>query len=338
MNELSPAIPASGAEAPTHHLLPIGRWRTVVQLPGETKETEVIQEITREDIEAIAAELNKRRLDPNWPGLLLDVDHFSDFKDQSSEAAGWYKGPFTVEADGMHSPVELTTKGISLIEGKIFKQLSPTLLTNRRGETFHPISLESMALTNKPRFRELALVANRGDSIQLTPHQSEELMNEELLAALGLPADATAEQAVDVVKTLNRKVTDLETQNLERDADAFIAAHGDKFEDQDKARALFIQNRETAETLAGNLKVMTAAPVAKEPEPVEEPTKTLNRADTKPPVASPADEPDPEGKVEAQRAVKIRNRAMTLSESGMPWSNAWDKATREIETEEAVKG
>lgn len=335
MNEMTPVVPSASAE--THHLLPLGRWPTRVQRPGSDQVDEIIQEITLEDITAIANSLNAEAAKPNWPGLLLDVDHFSDFKDKPSEAAGWYKGPFTVEPDGLHAGVELTTRGRELIEGKIYKRLSPTLLTRKSASgTYRPFSLESMALTNKPHFQELALVANRGDSFTLTPHQSEEPMNEELLQALGLPKDATAETAIEAVKTLNRKVTDYETQVLERDADAFIAKHGEKFQDTDKARELFIQNRAAAETLADNLKVIEvkAAPAAKVEKPAEE-TKILNRTDTKTPVASPADEPEEPGKADAQRAVKIRNRAQELSDlHGMPWANAWQRAEAEIAKQE----
>ena len=49
----------------------------------------VTQVIDREACDRIAAEFNSRKADSNFPGVLVDFDHFSLDKEKSSEAAGW---------------------------------------------------------------------------------------------------------------------------------------------------------------------------------------------------------------------------------------------------------
>ena len=49
----------------------------------------VTQVIDREGCNRIAADFNGRKSDANFPGVLVDFDHFSLDTDKSSEAAGW---------------------------------------------------------------------------------------------------------------------------------------------------------------------------------------------------------------------------------------------------------
>jgi len=49
----------------------------------------VTQVIDREACDRIAADFNGRKADANFPGVLVDFDHFSLDTGQSSEAAGW---------------------------------------------------------------------------------------------------------------------------------------------------------------------------------------------------------------------------------------------------------
>ena len=49
----------------------------------------VTQVIDREACDRIAADFNSRKSDSNYPGVLVDFDHFSLDTEKSSEAAGW---------------------------------------------------------------------------------------------------------------------------------------------------------------------------------------------------------------------------------------------------------
>jgi phage I-like protein len=49
----------------------------------------VTQVIDREACDRIAADFNARKSAANFPGVLVDFDHFSLDTEKSSEAAGW---------------------------------------------------------------------------------------------------------------------------------------------------------------------------------------------------------------------------------------------------------
>ena len=49
----------------------------------------VTQVIDREACDRIAADFNGRKSDANFPGVLVDFDHFSLDTEKSSEVAGW---------------------------------------------------------------------------------------------------------------------------------------------------------------------------------------------------------------------------------------------------------
>lgn len=318
-----------------HHILPIGRWKGKVHKPGPNDPTELVQVVTADDVATLARVLNERAQDPNWPGILLDVDHESEAEDKRSEAAGWYKGPFVVKNDGLWAGVELTPLGEELIGSKKYKRLSPTpsLVPNAAGE-YHPVDIASVALTNRPRMRELTLVTNSEDAKVLTIEtqaQEVKVMNEELLKLLGLPQAATEAEAIAAVKVLNQTVADYKTRELELAADAFVAEHGDKFADPAKARELYVQNAETAKAFAAQLKAIPAAPAAPAAPAttVEEPAKVLNRADASTP--GPVLDADKQSPAQAADSVKVLNRTRELQDSkGLSFAVAWERATAEI--------
>jgi len=49
----------------------------------------VVQVIDRAASDAMAIDFNARKSDANFPGVLVDFDHFSLDTEKSSEAAGW---------------------------------------------------------------------------------------------------------------------------------------------------------------------------------------------------------------------------------------------------------
>jgi phage I-like protein len=320
-----------------HHILPIGRWAGKVHNPREGEPAEIVQVINRADIEALALKLNALAANPDWPGILLDVDHQSEDTGKESKAAGWYRGPFTVRNDGLWAEVELTPEGERLISSKTYKRLSPTpaLVKNETGE-YHPVDIASVALTNRPRMRELTLVTNSEDARVLTIEepQTQEVtaMNEEVLTELGLAPDATAADAVAKIKVLNQTIQDHITLQTEREADAFVAEHGDKFADPAKARALYVQNAEAAKAIVAELKPLQKTVAAPAPAPEPEPTKVLNRADTRTPgpvVTAEATSSD----ADEARAVRVRNRAEALVKTGLTYQTAWSRAEAEENSE-----
>lgn len=155
---------------------------------------------------------------------LIDWEHASELRAPNGEeapAAGWIK---EIEArDGaLWGRVEWTDRAAEQIRSREYRYLSPVFDYTANGRRVR--RLASAGLTNRPNFALRALnqeihAAAGGDS---DPHQGDiPPMNKELLKRLGLPEDATDEQALAAVDGLQG---DLETarnqasqaQSLER--------------------------------------------------------------------------------------------------------------------------
>ena len=251
---------------------------------------------------------------------LIDFDHYSDLSagdlailnslgvQLPSEAAGWVTAVES-RADGLWGAIDWTPAGATALLNKTYRFLSPVWLrsaceTVATGK-LRPLSLAKLGLTNEPNIRAMPALANRADTDRLAgpdvlvnsapadsgttspgaPGRKESNMDfkAELLALLGLPAEATDEQisaACAAKKTKdtevqNRataaesKVAQFETAALVAQVEADLATHGAKIANRDQWKAALMANR--AETI----KLLEALP-----EPSQ---KLLNRRDAKQP-------------------------------------------------------
>ena len=158
-----------------------------------------------------------------------------------------------------------------------------------------------------------------------------------LLNKLNLPAD-TAQDAIltaignmatpdETVALTNRAETaetslaDLQTAQLESDADAFLENNADLIENRDEVRAQFIENRDLTEAVFKNLK---------EPKPAASPAadtrRPLHNRDSK--VAATRNR---DASASQSQAVKIRNRASEIMKSdGIVFTEAFRRAEQEL--------
>jgi phage I-like protein len=251
---------------------------------------------------------------------LIDFDHYSDLSadDQTvlnglglqlpSEAAGWVTA-VEPRADGLWGAIDWTPAGAAALLNKTYRFLSPVWLRSAcetvAAGRLRPLSLAKLGLTNEPNIRAMPALANRADTDRLAgpdvlvnsapadsgttspgaPGRKESNMDfkAELLALLGLPAEATDEQisaACAAKKTKdtevqNRataaegKVVQFETAALVAQVETDLATHGAKIANRDQWKAALMANR--AETI----KLLEALP-----EPSQ---KLLNRRDAKQP-------------------------------------------------------
>lgn len=145
--------------------LPADGWFQIVAI-GEFwhPEHEQIQVI---DTRAVAAILNSFRhsaADPNWPGILLDYDHFSYDTKQPSEAAGWIT-ELQGRSDGLWARIRFADTGEAAVRNGRYRFASPTWLpediesagTNR----IRPLRIDRVALTNSPNLRGMKPLSNR---------------------------------------------------------------------------------------------------------------------------------------------------------------------------------
>ena len=125
----------------------------------------VTQVVDREACHRIAAEFGGRKEDPNFPGVLVDFDHFSLDTDKSSEAAGWITG-LEARDTGLWARVRWSDSGLAAVKGGRFRLVSPVFpapadCEDLGGGRIRPVKLVSVALTNEPNIKGARPIANR---------------------------------------------------------------------------------------------------------------------------------------------------------------------------------
>ena len=125
----------------------------------------VTQVIDREACHRIAADFNGRRSDANFPGVLVDFDHFSLDTGQSGEAAGWIT-ELESRDTGLWARVRWSDAGLSAVRGGRFRLMSPVFPPPSACEDLgrgkiRPRALVSVALTNEPNIKGGRPIANR---------------------------------------------------------------------------------------------------------------------------------------------------------------------------------
>ncbi len=125
----------------------------------------VVQVIDRAACDAMAAEFNARKADVNFPGVLVDFDHFSLDTAQSSEAAGWITDLDSRDT-GLWARVRWSDAGLVAVQGGRFRLMSPVFpppsqCEDLGGGRIRPRALVSVALTNEPNIKGGCPLANR---------------------------------------------------------------------------------------------------------------------------------------------------------------------------------
>lgn len=172
-------------------LIPDGEFKGVDGRPFDVP----VWKLTPENGRAIVAELNSRKVD-----TVVDWEHgtlFAKEKGEPAPAAGWLKaGSFEyVPGVGICSTSwNWLAKAAAHIESEEYRYLSPLL-------TYHPttgevVGLLNAALTNMPCIDVLPEVLLAASQSFIVQQSKESIVDKELLAALGLPEDATKEQVL----------------------------------------------------------------------------------------------------------------------------------------------
>jgi hypothetical protein len=125
----------------------------------------VTQVIDREACDRIAADFNSRKSDSNFPGVLVDFDHFSLDTEKSSEAAGWITDLESRDT-GLWARVRWSDAGLSAVQGGRFRLMSPVFPPPSACDDLgcgkiRPVMLVSVALTNEPNIKGGKPIANR---------------------------------------------------------------------------------------------------------------------------------------------------------------------------------
>ena len=125
----------------------------------------VVQVIDAEALKAITEDFTVKASAENFPGLLVDFDHFSMDTDKPSEAAGWISA-LRADAEGLWAKVRWTSKGKEAVEGGEYRLVSPvfpkpSLCEDLGSGRIRPRQLQSVALTNEPNIKGGKPLTNR---------------------------------------------------------------------------------------------------------------------------------------------------------------------------------
>lgn len=197
------------------HILPYGRVETV-KGPFEVDD---------EGMALIIADFLSLRND-----MVIDYEHQS-LSGGEAPAAGWIKRLFPVfpggsrgdgnppRSAGLWAVVEWTPRAVDYLRNREYRYLSPVFLkTVSDGRV---VKLINAALTNQPAIDGMEPVVNKDNDPHLTPvlrggegelEKRKEVSMEKLMELLGLKADATEEQALERVRAIKARVSELEAR------------------------------------------------------------------------------------------------------------------------------
>lgn len=240
---------------------PYGRYPVGGIIEGAAEDAEFVfdEAVAKSVMEAFRAAARN----PEWPGILVDEEHYSTDRSKSSAAMAWAKD-IRQEADGsIWTRWEFTPKGRELWESKTLLNRSPFFACTRSGKEYRPVRLLSIGMTNTPHFKELSnLAAARAAEVK---NNKGEIHMKKLMAELGLAEDASEDAAVAACKALKEKASAAEKSAADAlakcraaECDAFLEENKAKIADVAACREVYMKDPETAKKLVAACKAPEA--------------------------------------------------------------------------------
>ena len=249
---------------------PYGRYPVGGTIEGAAKDAEYV--FDEKTAKRIMESFNAARATPNWPGILVDREHFSLDPKKPSDAMAWAKD-IRQEADGsLWTRWEFTPQGRELWNDKVLVNRSPAFLAEENGKEFRPFELKSIGMTNVPHFDELSTLA-AARAAEVNNPEKENQMNE-ILKALGLAEGASGADAVTAINALKEKASAAEAQATDAEkkaeeaegkcrkmeCDAFLEANKAKIADVAACREVYMKDPECAKKMIGACKAAETKP------------------------------------------------------------------------------
>jgi len=245
---------------------PYGRYPVGGTIKGAADDAEFV--FDEAAAKAVMESFRNAAKDPQWPGILVDEEHYSLDRSKSSAAMAWARD-IRQEKDGsIWTRWEFTPKGRELWESKTLLNRSPAFACARSGKEYRPTALLSIGMTNTPHFRELSNLA-AARAAEVNKNNKGEIHMKKLMAELGVAEDASEDAAVAACKALKEKASAAEKSAADAVAecrkmkcDAFIEANKAKIADVAACREAYMANPESAEKLIAACKAPEAKPQA----------------------------------------------------------------------------
>lgn len=241
---------------------PYGRYPVGGTIKGAAADAEFI--FDKVVAKAVMDAFRAAAKNPEWPGILVDEEHYSLDPAKSSAALAWAKD-IRQEKDGsIWTRWEFTPKGRELWESKTLVNRSPAFACARVGNEYRATALLSIGMTNTPHFGELSTLA-AARAAEVNKNNKGEIHMEKLMVELGLAEDASEDAAVAACKALKEKASAAEKAAAEALAecrkmkcDAFIEANKAKIADVAACREAYMADPESAEKLIAACKAPEA--------------------------------------------------------------------------------
>lgn len=175
------------------------------------------------------------------PEILVDADHTST-DGRSTRAFGWASN-LRIEDGGLYADFKLTDTGAQAVNGREYRFVSPVFDCSREGAVN---ALDSVALTNRPNLPvSCVLNSNCAGDVNVEDQKGKNM--EKIIAALGLAAGASEDEAVAAIEALKSRADGAEAKVLENEAEACADENKDKVENREAFVKLYVKNgRETA--------------------------------------------------------------------------------------------
>jgi phage I-like protein len=242
---------------------PYGRYPVGGTIAGAAKDAEFV--FDEAAARSVIAAFREAAANPEWPGILVDEEHYSLDRAKSSAALAWAKDIRQEEDGSIWTRWEFTPRGRELWQSRTLVNRSPAFCCERSGKDYRPVALSSIAMTNTPHFKELSTLA-AARAAEVNTHEGEVQM-EEILKALGLAEGASPEDAVAAIEALKQKASAAEETAAEAEAkcrriecDAFIEEHKSKIADVAACREAFMADPDSARKLMAACKAPEAKP------------------------------------------------------------------------------
>lgn len=296
-----------------YQVMPIGEFPSTL---NDEKETDITMIVDRAALDGIMARFVSDKDLANWPGYLLDYEHFSLQKDQRSEAAGWID-ELQIRDDGLYAHIKWTARGQADVEGGVYRNISPVAaLSKIKGDQYRASRFLGAGLTNTPNLRGMVPLSNRRDMISADEKTGDSMNYKDVLCrVLGQPPEATDEQlqaaadaaAQNTVKKADHDVVVNRCKTLEAELiESDLETHKAVIVNRDEVKTQLTANRE------GTIKVLKSIRPAG--------AVALNRDGTKTPDGKKADG------VEDNQNALVRS---VMRRDGCNFDTAWNTARRE---------
>lgn len=250
---------------------PYGRYPVGGTIEGAAKDAEYI--LDEASAKMIVRNFRlKQKKDIDWPGILVDREHFSMMPDKASDAMAWATDIRINDDGSIWTKWRFTPEGEKIWTDRVLVNRSPAFAATKDGKDYRPFELMSIGMTNTPHFKELSTLA-AARATEVNNNKGEIHMNK-LIEALGLAEGASEEDMLAAINALKEKAsaaeakaTDAEKAKDEAEGkcrklecDAFLEKNKAKIADVAACREAYMANPELASKMIGACKTVEQKP------------------------------------------------------------------------------